>query len=255
MHSNLTAWLREAAELLLTIQKCPCGDVTDLSYRYRYPQPTTSFLPLHTTEWTHHDGPRTASAGHQHLQRYGKCILKAGQANSGAISAELLNVGRQYPLGYEYFRDRLHKAFSSQAHLRDEEQIRKGIARAGFVKKGRFYYCRLSLSGCYIYWYVGLSSAEVETLWVYSGLPILVPAKLTSCFISLSLASIITSCSTGHLTWILTSQPDITWSGTARWNNAMKTIKALYPAGLILSVRHNNQDIYSAHMKNNKKTK
>ena len=67
------------------------------------------------------------------------------------LSAELLNVGRQYPLGYEYFRDRLHKAFSSQAHLRDEEQIRKGIARAEFVKKGRFYYCRLSLSGCYIY--------------------------------------------------------------------------------------------------------
>ena len=54
------------------------------------------------------------------------------------LSTELLNVGRQYPLGYEYFRDRLHKAFSSQAHLRDEEQIRKGIARAEFVKKGTF---------------------------------------------------------------------------------------------------------------------
>lgn len=51
------------------------------------------------------------------------------------IYKELLNVGRQYPLGYEYFRDRLHKAFLSQAHLKDEEQIKKGIGRAEFVKK------------------------------------------------------------------------------------------------------------------------
>lgn len=52
--------------------------------------------------------------------------------------AELLNLGRNYPLGYEYFRNRLHRAFSSQAHLRDEEQIRKGIERAEFVKKGMY---------------------------------------------------------------------------------------------------------------------
>jgi len=46
-------------------------------------------------------------------------------------------MGREYPLGYQYFRDRLHRAFAGQAHLRDEEQIRKGIARAEFVKKGK----------------------------------------------------------------------------------------------------------------------
>lgn len=51
------------------------------------------------------------------------------------IYKELLNLGRAYPLGYDYFRNRLHKAFSSQAHLSDEEQIKKGIARAEFVKK------------------------------------------------------------------------------------------------------------------------
>lgn len=50
--------------------------------------------------------------------------------------AELLNLGRNYPLGYTYFRDRLHKAFASQAHLTDEEQIRKGIQRAEYVRKG-----------------------------------------------------------------------------------------------------------------------
>lgn len=48
---------------------------------------------------------------------------------------ELLYLGREYPLGYEYFRPRLYKAFSSQAKLKDEEQIKKGIKRAEFVKK------------------------------------------------------------------------------------------------------------------------
>lgn len=49
---------------------------------------------------------------------------------------ELLFLGREYPLGYQYFRDRLHRAFSSQTQITDEDQIRKGIARAEFVKKG-----------------------------------------------------------------------------------------------------------------------
>lgn len=49
---------------------------------------------------------------------------------------ELLFLGREYPLGYQYFRDRLHRAFASQTHITDDEQIRKGIARAEFVKKG-----------------------------------------------------------------------------------------------------------------------
>ncbi|EPS33659.1 hypothetical protein PDE_08621 [Penicillium oxalicum 114-2] len=51
------------------------------------------------------------------------------------IYRELLWLGREYPLGFQYFRDRLHRAFASQANLTDEDQIRKGIARAEFVKK------------------------------------------------------------------------------------------------------------------------
>ncbi|KJF60287.1 LYR family protein [Coccidioides immitis RS] len=51
------------------------------------------------------------------------------------IYKELLYLGRNYPLGYQFFRDRLHRAFSSQAHLKDEDQIRSGIQRAEFVKK------------------------------------------------------------------------------------------------------------------------
>ncbi|OKO92746.1 LYR motif-containing protein 5 [Penicillium subrubescens] len=51
------------------------------------------------------------------------------------VYKELLWLGREYPLGYQYFRDRLHRAFAGQAHLTDEDQIRQGIARAEFVKK------------------------------------------------------------------------------------------------------------------------
>ncbi len=49
---------------------------------------------------------------------------------------ELLNLGKDYPQGFDFFRPRLHRAFIANAHLRDEEQIRKGIARAEFVRKG-----------------------------------------------------------------------------------------------------------------------
>jgi hypothetical protein len=51
------------------------------------------------------------------------------------IYKELLEMGKSYPLGYDYFRPRLHKAFASQAHVTDEEEIKKGIERAQYVKK------------------------------------------------------------------------------------------------------------------------
>lgn len=49
---------------------------------------------------------------------------------------ELLFLGREYPLGYDYFRPRLHKAFISKATERDEDAIKRGIAQAEYVKKG-----------------------------------------------------------------------------------------------------------------------
>lgn len=51
---------------------------------------------------------------------------------------ELLNLGKEYPLGFDYFRPRLHKAFMSNSGMKGEEEIRKGIERAEFVKKGVF---------------------------------------------------------------------------------------------------------------------
>ena len=52
--------------------------------------------------------------------------------------AELLYLGREYPLGYDYFRPRLKKAFSAKANVSDEDEIRKGIAQGEYVKKGSF---------------------------------------------------------------------------------------------------------------------
>ena len=49
---------------------------------------------------------------------------------------ELLNLGKDYPKGVEWFRPRLHRAFMANAHLKSEDDIRKGIARADFVRKG-----------------------------------------------------------------------------------------------------------------------
>ncbi|ROT39879.1 hypothetical protein SODALDRAFT_332015 [Sodiomyces alkalinus F11] len=52
-----------------------------------------------------------------------------------SIYKELLYLGREYPLGYDYFRPRLRGAFKANAGLRDEEDIRRGIERAHYVKK------------------------------------------------------------------------------------------------------------------------
>lgn len=52
-----------------------------------------------------------------------------------SIYKELLHLGKDYPLGFGYFRPRLHKAFMANAHLQNEDDIRKGIARADFVRK------------------------------------------------------------------------------------------------------------------------
>ena len=48
---------------------------------------------------------------------------------------ELLHLGRSYPQGYTFFQTRLHKAFKSQSNLHDDEDIKKAIARAEYVRK------------------------------------------------------------------------------------------------------------------------
>ena len=62
-------------------------------------------------------------------------MLACGCFRLTCWGTELLSLGRGYPLGYSYFQTRLHKAFSSQAHLENEDDIKKGIERAEYVKK------------------------------------------------------------------------------------------------------------------------
>ncbi|KAI2775769.1 hypothetical protein F4815DRAFT_486864 [Daldinia loculata] len=52
-----------------------------------------------------------------------------------SIYKELLNRGRDYPKGYDYFRKRLHKAFQEKASLRDKKEIQGAIRKAEYVKK------------------------------------------------------------------------------------------------------------------------
>jgi hypothetical protein len=68
-------------------------------------------------------------------------------------------MGREYPQGYDYYRNRLHKAFSSQKNLTDEAKIKDGIKRAEFVKKGT-----LVLQTASIKSHVLTTSTEIEAL-------------------------------------------------------------------------------------------
>ncbi|KAK7086350.1 LYR motif-containing protein 5 [Halocaridina rubra] len=47
----------------------------------------------------------------------------------------LLYLGRDYPMGYEFFRERLKKAFLKNKDATDPEQIKQMIARGEFVIK------------------------------------------------------------------------------------------------------------------------
>jgi hypothetical protein len=68
------------------------------------------------------------------------CTSRSFQINTATYPSpptELLYLGRDYPKGFDYFRPRLHRAFMAKASLTDEEEIKKGIAQADFVRKGK----------------------------------------------------------------------------------------------------------------------
>ena len=48
----------------------------------------------------------------------------------------MLSLGRDYPLGFSYYRNRLHQAFSARAALTDEDEITKALRQARSVQKG-----------------------------------------------------------------------------------------------------------------------
>ncbi|XP_070829102.1 LYR motif-containing protein 5B [Chaetodon trifascialis] len=47
----------------------------------------------------------------------------------------LLYLGREYPKGADYFRDRLRAAFARNSGVQDPEQIRQMIARGEYVAR------------------------------------------------------------------------------------------------------------------------
>ncbi|RIB17658.1 hypothetical protein C2G38_2087727 [Gigaspora rosea] len=47
----------------------------------------------------------------------------------------LLFIGREYPLGYSYFRPRLKKAFLKNRDLKNEDDIKKAIETGEYVYK------------------------------------------------------------------------------------------------------------------------
>jgi hypothetical protein len=51
------------------------------------------------------------------------------------LPTELLNLGKDYPQGFSFFRPRLHKAFYNNRHLEGEEEIKTAIKKGEFVKK------------------------------------------------------------------------------------------------------------------------
>lgn len=51
------------------------------------------------------------------------------------IKLQLLYLGREYPMGYEYFREKLKRAFMKNREVTDPEQIKVLIGRGEFVIK------------------------------------------------------------------------------------------------------------------------
>ncbi len=94
----------------------------------------------YTREAERHDVSKSSSQkrGHNNLQRYPLPLYFPLHHAFVTNEPELLHLGKEYPLGFDYFRPRLHKAFISQASVTDEAEIKKGIERAEFVKKGTF---------------------------------------------------------------------------------------------------------------------
>ena len=48
---------------------------------------------------------------------------------------QLLYLGREYPLGYKYFRDRCHRSFEKNKNEKDQNKIEELIKRGEFVVK------------------------------------------------------------------------------------------------------------------------
>lgn len=55
--------------------------------------------------------------------------------NDCSFISQLLHLGKEYPKGYPYFRDRCKAAFVKNKDKTDEEEIKQLIGRGQFVVK------------------------------------------------------------------------------------------------------------------------
>nr|XP_045625558.1 electron transfer flavoprotein regulatory factor 1-like [Procambarus clarkii] len=60
----------------------------------------------------------------------------------------MLYLGREYPLGYDYFREKLKKAFLKNKDVTDPEQLKIMIGRGEFVIKEIEALYMLRFGGC-----------------------------------------------------------------------------------------------------------
>ncbi|KAF7488008.1 LYR motif-containing protein 5A [Sarcoptes scabiei] len=81
--------------------------------------PPSIFCTLKLTTMVNHSGPTSKQLRSQVLSLY----------------KTLLYYGRDYPLGYKYFRDRCHRAFIKNRDESDPQQIIKQISRGEFIIK------------------------------------------------------------------------------------------------------------------------
>ena len=59
--------------------------------------------------------------------------VKSRRSEVIQLYKELLYMGRDYPLGYPYFRDRCKKAFAKNAQISDADHIEQALKRGRFV--------------------------------------------------------------------------------------------------------------------------
>ncbi|XP_054876129.1 LYR motif-containing protein 5B isoform X1 [Poeciliopsis prolifica] len=55
--------------------------------------------------------------------------------SSSLLINQLLYLGREYPKGSDYFRDRLRAAFTKNKSVQDPEQIKAMVARGEYVAR------------------------------------------------------------------------------------------------------------------------
>lgn len=104
--------------------------------------PPSIFCTLKLTTMVNHSGPTSKQLRSQVLSLYKTVRIWIRNYFYFVLivffhlfTLQLLYYGRDYPLGYKYFRDRCHRAFIKNRDESDPQQIIKQISRGEFIIK------------------------------------------------------------------------------------------------------------------------